>query len=110
MRVTYVDEVSADRPVPDAVGRTLYRIVQEGITNAGKHARDAEVRLEVRGAPEAGLDVVLTNPLGFGPSAPPAPASAWSGSPSGPGCAGGTLEHGIEGREFVLRGWLPWPA
>ena len=28
-------------PVPDAVGRTVYRIVQEGITNARKHAPGA---------------------------------------------------------------------
>ncbi len=110
IRVTYVDEVSADQPVPDAVGRTLYRIVQEGLTNAGKHARDADVRLEVRGAPEAGLDVVLTNPLGFGPSRTPGAGLGLIGLAERAGLAGGRLEHGIEGREFVLRGWLPWPA
>jgi signal transduction histidine kinase len=110
MRVTYVDEVSREAPVPETVGRTLYRIVQEGMTNARKHARDAEVRLEVRGAPDDGVDVVLTNPLGFGPTRTPGAGLGLVGLTERAGLAGGTLEHGVQGHDFVLRGWLPWPA
>ena len=110
MRVTYVDEMSAEQPVPEAIGRTLYRIVQEGMTNARKHARDAEVRLEVRGRPEDGVDVVVSNPLGFGPSHTPGAGLGLIGLAERAALAGGRLEHGVTGREFVLRGWLPWPA
>ncbi len=110
MRVTYVDEVATEQPVPETVGRTLYRIVQEGLTNARKHARDAEVRLEVRGRPEDGVDVVLSNPLGFGPSQTPGAGLGLVGLAERAALAGGRLEHGVTGREFVLRGWLPWPA
>ncbi len=52
MRVTYVDDLPAGEPIPDAAGRTLYRIVQEGITNARKHAPGAELEIEVHGSPD----------------------------------------------------------
>ena len=54
LHVVLSDRLPRDAPVPDVVGRTLYRIVQEGITNAGKHAPGAVVRIEVTGSPEDG--------------------------------------------------------
>ena len=71
LHVVLTDRLPRDAPVPDVVGRTLYRIVQEGITNAGKHAPGAVVRIEVSGSPEEGVDIVLRNPLGFGPTRTP---------------------------------------
>ena len=58
LHVVLTDRLPRDAPVPDVVGRTLYRIVQEGITNAGKHAPGAVVRIEVTGSPEEGVDLV----------------------------------------------------
>ena len=55
----------ADAGMPARVGRTVYRILQEGLTNAGKHAPGATVTLRVRGSPGEGVDVVVRNPLGF---------------------------------------------
>ncbi|WP_210593251.1 histidine kinase [Streptomyces sp. GESEQ-35] len=48
--------------LPPVVSREAYRIVQEGLTNAVKHADDQEVTLhiEVKGAH---LDITLENPL-----------------------------------------------
>jgi signal transduction histidine kinase len=46
-------EVGEPRPLPAVVGRTAYRIVQEALTNVGKHAPGAQVRLEVRHLPAA---------------------------------------------------------
>lgn len=104
----------ATRPVPAALGRTLYRIVQEGITNATKHAPGARLDVELRGD-ERGVDVVLRNPLGLGPGGP--------GGPEVPGAglglvglrervelAGGALEHGRDGGAFVVHASLPWVA
>jgi len=49
--------------VPQAVSREAYRIVQESLTNAGRHAGRAPVSLSLNvGADE--LELELTNPLG----------------------------------------------
>ena len=67
--------------------------------------------IEVSGSPEDGIDVLLRNPLGFGPHPHPRrPGSGWSGSPSAPSCGGGRLEHRRDGSTFVLHGWIPWAA
>jgi signal transduction histidine kinase len=49
MRVSLRDEVG--RPVPDLTGRTAYRVVQEALTNARKHAPGAEVHVHLAGSP-----------------------------------------------------------
>ena len=41
--------------LPTATGRTVYRIVQEGLTNARKHAPRAAVEATISGAPGIGL-------------------------------------------------------
>ena len=95
--------------MPDAAGRTLYRIVQEGITNARKHAPGALLTIELSGSPEDGLDVVLRNPLGFG-SATPGSGLGLVGLTERAELRGGRLEHRREGSSFVLHGWIPWAA
>jgi signal transduction histidine kinase len=54
--------LNAPGALPDHVGRTAYRIVQEGLTNALKHAPGEPVRINVIGAPGNGLEVELRNP------------------------------------------------
>ena len=97
-------------PVPDVVGRTLYRIVQEGITNVGKHAPGAVLRIEVAGSPADGVDIVLRNPLGFGPTRTPGSGLGLIGLTERAELRGGHLEARRDGRQFVLRGWIPWAA
>ena len=48
MHVERIDDV------PAALGRDAYRIVQEALTNVGKHARGAAARVRVTGAPDDG--------------------------------------------------------
>jgi signal transduction histidine kinase len=55
------------------VGRTAYRMVREGLTNARKHAPGSRVLVEVSYA-ESGVDVIVTNSPA--PAAPPPPAGA----------------------------------
>ncbi|MEO9323200.1 histidine kinase [Nocardioides sp. C4-1] len=107
MRVQYADEV-ADEPVPDATGRALYRVVQEGLTNARKHAPGAEVEVELHGTPDDGIEVVLTNPLGFGPTTTPGSGLGLIGLAERAHLRGGRIEHGASRGSFVLRAWLPW--
>ncbi|MFC5678332.1 sensor histidine kinase [Aeromicrobium endophyticum] len=99
--------------VPDALGRTVYRIVQEALTNARKHAADTLVSVIVTGSPDAGVTVEVRNPLRVGEqrSAPPRSGLGLEGLTERAELAGGRLGHRISpDAEFVLEAWLPWPA
>ena len=91
-------------------GRTAYRIVQEGLTNARKHAPGARVTVRLTGNPREGLTLTLTNAR---PVAPPAtlPTSGLGllGLTERVALAGGRLEQGVtpEGG-YRLAVWLPW--
>jgi signal transduction histidine kinase len=93
--------------LPATVGRAIYRIVQEGITNARKHAPGAVLTVEVSGGPEHGVDLLLANPIGFGSRVPGAGVGL-IGLSERAVLGGGRLEHRHEDGMFVLRGWLPW--
>ena len=49
-------ELALAEGVPTSVGRNAYRVVQEGLTNARKHAPDCAVDVAVAGAPGDGAD------------------------------------------------------
>ena len=48
-------------PVGEVVGRTVYRVVQEALTNVHKHARSAATRVLLDGDEAGGLVVEVTN-------------------------------------------------
>jgi signal transduction histidine kinase len=97
-----------DAGVPEGMGRHAYRIVQEALTNARKHAPGAPVRVRVGGTAERGLIVEVGNRLAAGGSIPGAGAGL-IGLRERVHLAGGRLEHGpTAGGEFRLRAWLPW--
>ncbi|MGZ5405217.1 MAG: sensor histidine kinase [Nocardioides sp.] len=111
LALTYRDRVETNgTTLPDVAGRTVYRIVQEGITNARKHAPGAVLSVEVSGDPEAGIDVRLRNPIGFGPSETPGSGLGLIGLAERAALRGGRLDHRRHGREFELHGWIPWRA
>jgi len=109
LNVSFEDEIDArGDAVPDAVGRTLYRIVQEGITNARKHAPGSRLTIRVSGSPEGGMDILMRNPIGFGPSAAPGAGLGLVGLTERAELAGGRLDHRRDGETFVLHAWIPW--
>jgi signal transduction histidine kinase len=59
MRVGLREDVGG--AVPDLAGRTAYRVVQEALTNARKHAPGATVDVHLAGAPGQGLTVEVCN-------------------------------------------------
>lgn len=109
MNVQLTDSLRHGGEVPDAVARTAYRIIQEGLTNARKHAPGALVTVRLSGDPESGLDVFVRNPLGFATTTPGA-GLGLVGLRERAELAGGRLTHWRDGSAFVLHGWIPWPA
>ncbi|MET8216410.1 histidine kinase [Streptomyces hirsutus] len=96
--------------VPASVGRTAYRIVQEALTNARKHAPGTEVAVSVAGGPGEGLTVSVRNPPPQGDVLPvPGAGQGLIGLTERATLAGGTLEHGrAPDGGFEVRARLPW--
>ncbi|MYW42330.1 histidine kinase [Streptomyces sp. SID161] len=111
MKVTLDHRVADPAAAPASVGRTAYRIAQEALTNARKHAPGAEVTVGLTGAPGDGLTVTVTNPAPRAEVRPvPGSGQGLIGLTERATLAGGRLEHGARADGgFEVRGWLPWP-
>ncbi len=113
MQVRYDPRLIDASAVPAGAGRNAYRIVQEGLTNARKHAQGAAVEVTVDGAEGDGLVIEVRNrlPVGVGAAAIPGTGSGIVGLTERAALAGGRLEHGrTAAGDFRLWAWLPWPA
>lgn len=106
LNIDYTDHLA--EPLPDALGRTVYRIVQEGITNARKHAPDTLLTIRLGGDAVRGVEVVLDNPLGFVRRTTPGAGLGLIGLAERAELGGGRLVHGVRGSHFEVRAWLPW--
>ncbi|MFK5688541.1 sensor histidine kinase [Ornithinimicrobium sp. LYQ92] len=93
--------------LPGPVGRHAYRVVQEALTNARRHAPGTRVQVELAGGPQAGLRVLVRNPV---VSTVPATGQGLGlpGMAERVTLAGGTFEAGVVGGDFAVRVWLPW--
>jgi signal transduction histidine kinase len=105
--------VDAEADVAAATGRTAYRIVQEGLTNARKHAPSAAVTVTVAGREQGGLEVEVVSrravgvPAG-GPPRTPGTGTGLIGLAERVTLAGGEFHHGPrDGGDHVLRATLP---
>ena len=98
--------------VPEGIGRNAYRIVQEGLTNARKHARGSAVDVTVGGGPGDGLTIEIRNRLPVGALRAadiPGAGTGIVGLTERASLAGGRLEHGrTEAGDYRLWAWLPW--
>ncbi|MBA9005499.1 sensor histidine kinase [Thermomonospora cellulosilytica] len=111
-RVTLEERVPDPPSIPARIGRHAYRIVQEGLTNARKHAPGTHVRVTVTAVPGDGLTIEVANPLPVGgvPAALPGAGAGLIGLRERVGIVGGRLEHGrTPDGDFRLRAWLPLP-
>lgn len=91
-----------------AVGRHAYRIVQEGLTNARKHAPGTKVEVRLSGDPDSGLRIELRNPVNGRGAAVPGGGYGLLGLAERTGLVGGWIEHGIRDEVFQLEAWMPW--
>jgi len=94
------------------LARDAYRIVQEALTNATKHAHGARVHVRLTGSSTDGLTVSVRN--GQSLDAPAAPALPGSGTgllglQERVSLSGGTLVVGPDGAgDFVVEARLTW--
>lgn len=59
---TWID-ISQISSLDDGIAKVAYRAVQEGLTNARRHAPGMPVSLEVSAAPQLGVHIHVSNPL-----------------------------------------------
>jgi signal transduction histidine kinase len=95
---------------PATLTRAVYRIVQEALTNALKHAPHARVDLDVRAAPGDGVHLRIRNLLAAGPAGVPGSGTGIVGMRERAASVGGTVEAGADGGTWQVVAHLPWPA
>jgi signal transduction histidine kinase len=106
VEMTLDDAVAASTRA--SVQRTAYRIVQEGLTNARKHAPHSPVSIDISGDGER-LHVRVRNPVAIGltQSEIPGFGAGLAGLTERVRIDGGSLSHGLAGGVFALAGDLP---
>ena len=111
MAVRWENRIRDVTMVPANIGRSAYRTVQEGLTNARKHAPGAAVQVMVDGSAGRGLTVEVRNPLVKAAPDIPGAGAGLIGLTERATLAGGRLEHGRTGQgDFRIHAWLPWPS
>ena len=96
--------------LPGSTGRHAYRLVQEALTNARKHAVGEPVTVQIDGSPGAELSVVVRNATTPQEATLPSGGRGLAGMAERVQLAGGTFDAGVEERDFVVRVQLPWPS
>lgn len=59
---TWID-IQQPSVMDESIGKVAYRAIQEGLTNARRHAPGAPVSLEVSATPQAGVHIHISNPI-----------------------------------------------
>jgi signal transduction histidine kinase len=96
-----------ERPLPATLDRAMYRIVQEALTNAARHAGPAKVSVQL-GYEHAELVIQVDDDGAADPARPPTPGIGLTGMRERVTALGGALEAGprAEGG-FSVRAKLP---
>jgi signal transduction histidine kinase len=100
-----------ERPMPPAVGRAVYRLVQEALTNVHKHAGAADTRVDLGLLPEA-IEVEIANePPTAGPEHRlPSGGNGLIGLRERVTALGGSFDAGPRDGGYAVRARLPLPA
>ncbi|WP_160142830.1 sensor histidine kinase [Cellulomonas algicola] len=94
---------------PPALTRATFRIVQEGLTNALKHAPGEPVEVTIRAGSMTGVDVRIINPMpATAPVGVVGTGSGLTGMRERAALLGGTVVTRIDGGWHVLEAHLPW--
>lgn len=97
--------------LPASTGRHAYRVVQEALTNARKHAGGRTATVEIGGRAGDGLSIEVSNPTtAVDEGTLPSGGRGLAGMAERVELAGGRFSAGVEVSNFVVRAWLPWPG
>lgn len=112
-RVELTQDVAADRTNSRdrAAATSIYRIVQEGLTNARKHAPRSPVKVVVRPGVSGEIIVTVSTFLDQQPATNrpiPGTGSGLRGLAERVSLVGGTFTSTAVGNQFVITGRLPW--
>ncbi|MEV7974280.1 histidine kinase [Cellulomonas sp. NPDC089187] len=102
--------ITGSEDAPPALTRAVYRIVQESLTNAIKHAPRGRIDLDLRAGPGLGVHLRVVNPLPPSPVGAPGSGTGLLGVRERVAAVGGTVEAGPQCENWVLTAHLPWPA
>jgi signal transduction histidine kinase len=104
------EERAASDAVPSAVGRAAFRVLQEALTNARKHAPGAPVTVRLDPGPPLALEVVSGRACELlDDGRLPGAGLGLVGLAERVALADGSLEHGEDAAgRFVVRATLPW--
>lgn len=105
--VSLARHLDSPEKLPTATSRHAYRIIQECLTNARKHADGAPVQVAITGKPGAGLTLEVRNWLSHAGGVPGA-GLGLVGMQERAATVGGTLDAGVTQGEFIVKAWLPW--
>lgn len=97
----------AERADP-TLSRAVYRIVQEVLTNARKHAPGQPVLLTVEGGPTTGVVIDARNRYVGATASAPGSARGLKGIAERAELLGGNLRYGLDGDHFRVHVELPW--
>lgn len=109
-RIELADLTGGTQSLPSSVGRHAYRIVQEALTNARKHAPGARVQVMLSGGPGEGLLISVQNPVNNRGGDVPGARMGLIGLAERAQIAGGQLQAQETNGLFEVRAWLPWIA
>jgi signal transduction histidine kinase len=104
------DDLADPTALPGTTARTAYRVLQEALTNARKHAPGQPVSIALDGAPGTQLVIDVSNPLTAQATTIPGTATGLIGLTERVRLAGGQLDHRAAAGEFRLHAQLPWPG
>lgn len=93
--------------LPPLSDRTAYRLIQEGLTNARRHAPGQPVTLTVSATRDDNAVIEIRNPAVESPGVLPSSGAGIIGMTERVRLAGGSLDHGLRNGEFYLRAALP---
>lgn len=111
MRVSLDEAITGE--LSDGRARTAYRIVQEALTNARKHAAGTSVTVTLSGNSDDGLSTTIRNaaPVGSRRSTLPDSGLGLIGLDERVSLAGGHLTHGPDATGgYTVKAWIPWEA